>query len=161
VNNSRYVDDLDTINDGGTFAAVWKEIYDKSLELKPENEEPHKTHFLDLDLVINDHRIVTSLYDKRKAFPFKPSRFVDLKGNVHGGRSHGMIIGQLLRTTELCALFTDFRKETRLNTTELLVDRTFSRVKLEAKCRVFFNRYPQEVAKYRQTEESFVQACFV
>ena len=84
-NSVRYIDDLLTINNDGLMKTHMNEIYPKELELKHENSECDKNaSYLDLQLDVVNHEIVTSLYDKRDDFPFKIVNFPDLSGNIPG-----------------------------------------------------------------------------
>ena len=58
----RFIDDLCALNNGGEFEKSYKEIYPKELDLKLEFSGNHGT-FLDLDLKINNGKIISTLFD--------------------------------------------------------------------------------------------------
>lgn len=157
---SRYIDDLLTINDDNIMAKNWQTIYPKSLNLKQENKDPWKTHILDMDLKIIDKRIESSIYDKRDDFPFSVRYFPDLSGNVHFKKSHGVILGQLLRHCEACDKLHAFSKKTKL-LTNTLIEQYFDRNILEKYCTQFFEERKDFKRKYNlKTEEEIRTACF-
>ena len=92
----RYIDDLFVLNGRNVIDDFKQEIYG-DLSVNKENDVSYMTHFLDVRFVINDGKLIVSTYDKRDAFPFAVRNFPDLSGNVHVRRSHGVIVGQLLR----------------------------------------------------------------
>ena len=58
------------------------EIYPKELVLVPEEGDGKSTHFLDLNIVIKDGFISTSIYDKRDSFDFPIVNFPFLNSNI-------------------------------------------------------------------------------
>ena len=67
----RFINDLNSINDGGEFESNYSNIYSKELRLdKEENTDKHETSFLDLNIKIKDGRFHFCLFDKRGSFPF-------------------------------------------------------------------------------------------
>ena len=70
--------------------------------------------YLDLQLGVVSHEIVTSLYDKRDDFPFKIVNFPDLSGNIPSDGSYGVFITQTLRYAKACAKYTHFMDRTLL-----------------------------------------------
>ena len=65
----RFIDDLGTLNDGGVFNDVYKDIYLPELKLKAEYAGKNAT-FLNLDIMVKDEAFLYKLFDKRDAFPF-------------------------------------------------------------------------------------------
>jgi hypothetical protein len=155
----RYIDDLLAVDDDGEIGRSWKEIYPSSLILKKENADDWATHFLDLNLTLNDGRINLSLYDKRDDFPFVVRSFPDLSGNVHFSRAHGVIVGQLYRFAKANDQYPGFRfRVRRLN--RQLMNQGFSKKKLEERCGRVFDERPKLFGKYRVTKEAFVRQSF-
>ena len=67
----RFIDDLNSINDGGELESIYSNIYPEELQLgKEENTVKHETSFLDLNIKIKDRRFHFCLFDKRGPFPF-------------------------------------------------------------------------------------------
>ena len=52
------------------------------------------TTFLDLDIIIEDGRFVSKLYDKRRDFVFKVITFPNLRSNIPNKTSYGTFIGK-------------------------------------------------------------------
>ena len=67
--NKRFIDDLGTINDGGVFNGVYKDIYPPELQLKVEHSGTLAT-FINLDITVKDGVFIYKLFDKRDTFPF-------------------------------------------------------------------------------------------
>ena len=157
---SRYIDDLLTINDNKTMTENWTEIYPSNLELKQENESPTRTHILDLQLVINDRRFESSIYDKRDEFPFTVNYMPDLSGNVHFRKGHGVVLGQLLRYANNCDKVTAFSKRTQQLTTTL-INQHFDKDILQYYCLRFFEERKDFKRKFKLiTDTEILQACF-
>ena len=69
----RFIDDLNSINDGGEFESSFSKIYPDELQLGKENTDKHKASFFDLDIKIKDGKFHFGLFDKRDLFPFSLS----------------------------------------------------------------------------------------
>ena len=65
----RFIDDLGTLNDGGVFNDVCKDIYPPELQPNVEHSGTHAT-FLNLDITVRDGVFVYKLFDKRDALVF-------------------------------------------------------------------------------------------
>ena len=52
----RFVNDLNSINDGGKFESSYSNIYPEELQLDKENTDKHEASFLDLNIKIKDGR---------------------------------------------------------------------------------------------------------
>ena len=50
----RFIDDLNSINDGGEFESNYSNIYPEELQLGKENTDKHEVSFLDLNIKIKD-----------------------------------------------------------------------------------------------------------
>ena len=66
----RFIDDLNSINDGGEFESNYSDIYPEELQLGKENTDKHETSFLVLNIKIKDEKFHFGLFDKRDSFPF-------------------------------------------------------------------------------------------
>ena len=66
----RFIDDLNSINDGGEFESNYSDIYPEALQLGKENTDKHETSFLVLNIKIKDEKFHFGLFDKRDSFPF-------------------------------------------------------------------------------------------
>ena len=65
----RFVDDLVTLNDGGVFNDVYKDIYPLELQLTVKLCGTHST-FLSLNITVKDGIFIYELFDERDVFPF-------------------------------------------------------------------------------------------
>ena len=66
----RFIDELNSINDGGDFESNYSNIYPEELQLGKESTDKHETSFLDLNIKIKDEKFHFGLFDKRDSFPF-------------------------------------------------------------------------------------------
>ena len=78
----RFIDDLNSINDGGEFESNFSKIYPEESQLSKENTDKHKATFLDLDIKIKDGKFHFGLFDKRDSFPFSVVRKPDKSSNI-------------------------------------------------------------------------------
>ena len=60
----RFIDDLNSINDGGEFESNFSKTYPEELQLSKENTDKHEASFLDLDIKIKDGKFHFGLFDK-------------------------------------------------------------------------------------------------
>ena len=72
-----------TLNIGGEFHKLYKEIHPKKLVLRLGHSGSHTT-FLDLDIAISNDKISTKLHNKRDDF----SIFISLRRNFHRSIHH-------------------------------------------------------------------------
>ena len=66
----RFIDDLNTISDGGEFESSYSNIYTEELQLGKEYTDKHEASFLDLNIKIKDGKFQFGLIDKRDYFLF-------------------------------------------------------------------------------------------
>ena len=103
----RFIDDLCSINDGGMFGKVFKDIYPDELELKVEHEG-NSASFLNLEIRIEDGQFVYKLYDKRDAFPFSIVRMPYLSSNIPKKIFYSALVGEFLRIARATLHLSDF-----------------------------------------------------
>ena len=89
-----------------------KDIYPKELSLVPDDSDGSHTPFLDLDLVIKDGVVTSSVFDKRDAFDFPIVNFPVLSGNIPKGSSYGVFVGEAVRYARACTYYDDFKART-------------------------------------------------
>ena len=107
--STRYIDDLLTLNNDGLMKEYMNDIYPDELDLKHENaKNDQQASYLDLNINVINHELVTSIYDKRDDFPFKIVNFPDLSGNIPENGSYGVFIAQALRYARACTQYQDF-----------------------------------------------------
>ena len=97
----RFIDDLLAMNDGGEFSRSLHEIYPAELELNKENAGTQQTSYLDLDMVIDEHKFDISLFDKRNAFPFSIIRMPFLSSNIPSKMFHSSFSAEILCTARV------------------------------------------------------------
>ena len=78
----RFIDDLNSINDGGEFGSNYSDICPEELQLGKENTDKHEPSFLDLNIKTKDGKFQFGLFDKRDSFPFSIVRMPDTSSNV-------------------------------------------------------------------------------
>ena len=60
----RFIDDLNSINDGGEFESSFSKIYPEELQLGKENTDKNESSFLDLAIKIKDGKFHCGVFDK-------------------------------------------------------------------------------------------------
>jgi len=108
-NCCRYIDDLLMANNDDHMIRVMKDIYPKELFLVPDDSDGLSTPFLDLQFVITNGIVSTSIFDKRDAFDFKIVNFPTLTGNIPIKSSYGVFICETVRYARACTYFADFK----------------------------------------------------
>ena len=108
-NCCRYIDDLLMANNDGHMNRVMTDIYPKELVLVPDDSDGLSTPFLDLQLVVKNGVISTSIFDKRDAFDFKIINYPTLTGNIPLKSSYGVFICEAVRYARACSHFIDFK----------------------------------------------------
>ena len=96
-NMFRFIDDLNSINDGGKFESSYSNIYPEELQLGKENTDKHESSFLDLDIKMKDRKFHFGLFDKRDSFRFSIVRMTDKSSRASNNpESFSNAIKQLL-----------------------------------------------------------------
>ena len=93
----RFIDDLNSINDGWEFESNYSNIYPEELQLSKENTNKHEVSFSDLDIKIKDGKFHFGLFNKRESFPFSIVRMQDNSSNVPFGIVYSVIGAESLR----------------------------------------------------------------
>ena len=93
----RYIDDLLLANNYDLMIKVMGDIYPKELILVPDDSNGLSTSFLDLQLVVKDGVVSTSIFDKRDDFDFKIVNFPNLSGNIPLKSSYGVFMCEAVR----------------------------------------------------------------
>ena len=78
----RFIDDLNSINDGGEFESNYSNIYPEELQLGKVNTDKHEASFLGLNIKIKSGKFHFGIFDKRDSFPFSIARMPDKSSNV-------------------------------------------------------------------------------
>ena len=95
----RFIDDLNSINDGGKFESNYSNIYLEELQLGKENTDKHEASFLDLNIKIKDGKFHFGLFDKRDSFSFSIVRMPDKSSIVSSTIVYSAIGAESLRIT--------------------------------------------------------------
>ena len=145
----RYLDDLLNINDNGYFEKIYNSIYPNELKLNRTNPSDISTEFLDMDISIVDHKIITSkLFDKRRSFPFKVINFPFVESsNIPTMPSYNIYLSQILRIVRICNNIGDFIVEVESLTKEFLL-KGFNKPLLSNIFYKFVKNYCQEWGKF-------------
>ena len=108
------------INNNDHMKKVMAEICPEELVLVPEDIDDQSCPFLDLQVVIKDSIISTSIFDKLDAFDFPIVNFPTLTGNIPNRSSYGAFIGELVRYSRACTYYKDFEDRATLLIAKLL-----------------------------------------
>lgn len=158
-NSYRYIDDLIMFNNNGLMDEYKYKIYPKELILNKENKNDQICNFLDIHMNIMNHKIITSIYDKRDDFNFKVNSFPNLSGNIHSVRTHGVIISQLLRYAKVCLKVEDFINRSKIMITTLL-NQFFKVPLLKQKFSIFYDKYYNIIHKYNYSKNKLIKMIF-
>ena len=109
----RFIDDLNTINDGGEFESNYSNSYSEELQLGKENTDKHETSFLDLNIKIKDEKFQFGLFDKRNSFPFSIVRMPGKSSNVPSSTVYSATGAESLRIATLSNNPESFSKATK------------------------------------------------
>ena len=93
----RFIDVLNSINDGGEFESNYSSIYHEELQLAKENTDKHEASFLDLNIKLTDRKFHFGLFDKRDSFPFSIVRMPGKSSNVPSSIVYSTIGAESLR----------------------------------------------------------------
>lgn len=114
-NNSRYIDDISTLNLSINFGTLSKVIYDNSLVLEQSSDSGLRDNFLDLHIYIKNGKFVTGIYHKVDDFDFEVISYPFPNSNVTNSEGPKCFYSQLIRFARLCNTATNFC--TRLHNT--------------------------------------------
>ena len=153
---NRFIDDLCTLNDGGEFGRVYKDIYPSELELKVEHYGSHAT-CLNLDIDMREGMFVYKLFDKRDAFPFSIVRLPYVSSNIPESIFYSAMVGEFLRIARSTLFFNDFLPKTRELIHRLNNQGAKKHISIRH-LRKIIQRHPDDFAHFRmETEEMLSQ----
>ena len=145
---SRYIDDLNTPNiDDNICKIICNDIYPDELDIIMTNQCNSNTTFLDLDIVIDNGRFVSKLYDKRRDFGFKVITFPNLRSNIPYKTSYGTFIGELYRICKSSTKYNDFVDDVKLLINKL-ISQKFEKKYLYSCLRKFLISKPACLSRY-------------
>ena len=96
-NTFRFINDLNSANDGGEFGSNYSNIYPEELTLSKENTDKHEASFLDLAIKKTAGKFHFKLFYKRDSFPFLTVRIPDKASNVPSSKVYSAISAESLR----------------------------------------------------------------
>jgi len=143
----RYIDDLLTVNNDDLMKKYMKDIYPPELILVPDETDGLSVHFLDMNILISNGVISTSIYDKRDSFSFPIVNFPDLTGNIPLKESHGVFTGECVRYARSCTFLEDFTFRTQF-LVDKLKSKGFKIMGLKKTWKKFCDRHILLVSKY-------------
>ena len=155
-NTFRFIDDLITINDGGIFEKNIKNIYPSELELKKESHKNTEAHFLDLNILINNSKFDSKLYDKRDDFPFDIVRMPYRTSNIPNKMFYTTASAEILRISKTSSLYESF-----LETANYLIIRVINqggnKNKLQDSLKKMIERHYGFFEKFKKTKQEIIQ----
>ena len=153
----RFIDDLCSLNDGGMFGRVFKDIYPDELELKEEHAGYSGT-FLHLDIRVEENQFVYKLYDKRDAFPFSIVRMPYLSSNIPKKIFYSALIGEFLRIARATLYLSDFKPKAKDLVTRML-NQGGDRKYIERYLLKIVRRHPDSFSQFGVEPVTLVQTC--
>ena len=154
----RFIDDLCTINDGGEFGRVFKDIYPDELELKVEHEGDSAS-FLNLDIRVEEGQFVYKLYDKRDAFPFSIVRMPYLCSNIPKKIFYSPLVGEFLRIARATLYLSDFEPKAQ-DLVKRMINQGGDRKTVERFLMKIILRHPDSFSQFRIRPVDLIQKCF-
>ena len=154
----RFIDDLCSLNDGGEFGRVFKDIYPDELELKVEHNG-NSASFLNLDIRIEENQFVYKLYDKRDAFPFSIVRMPYLCSNIPKKIFYSSLVGEFLRIARATLLLTDFEGKAK-NLIERMLNQGGDHRNIKRSLFKIISRHPDSFSQFRITPTELIEKCF-
>ena len=155
----RFIDDLCSINDGGEFGRVFKDIYPNELQLKVEHEGDSAS-FLNLDIRVEENQFVYKLYDKRDAFPFSIVRMPYLSSNIPKKIFYSALIGEFLRIARATIYLSDFEPKA-IDLVKRIVNQGGHRKCVEKYILKISRRQPDSFSQFCIGPVDLVQKCFL
>ena len=123
LNNSfRYIDDITSFNADDRILDNALTIYGNKVTLNKENVGMLQANVLDLTITINPNTQAasTTLFDKRRTFPFEVVNFPDLSASISTRMALGIIQSQIKRYYNSCTVYTSFKENCIILITTLL-----------------------------------------
>ena len=107
---------------------------------------------MDLDIIVENNRFITRLYDKRRDFSFKVVSPSNMKSNIPSqilptAPTYGIFTGELYRLSKSCSEVTQFISEVKLLTSKLIIQ-NFNKNMLNHKLACFLRNRPACISKY-------------
>ena len=155
----RFIDDLCSINDGGEFGRVFKDIYPNELELKVEHEGDSAS-FLNLDIRVEENQFAYKLYDKRDAFPFSIVRMPYLYSIIPTKIFYSALIGEFLRIARATLYLSDFEPKA-IDLGKRIVNQGGDRKCVEKYILKIIRRHPDSFSQFSIRPVDLVQKCFL
>ena len=99
---SRFIDDLLSINNRDIIYDI-RSIYPNSLIVNNTNVDPFKkSSFLDMDIKVDNNKLLTNIYDKRRDFNFEILGLPAFLSNIPNNLTYGIISSQFTRFARVC-----------------------------------------------------------
>ena len=137
----RYMDDLSSINDRGTFQTCYKDIYPASLTLKKINSDPCHAEVLDIDIRIVNNKFITTLFKKQFNLNFRTKASPDIMSCISNNCKYNFLLGGLFRIKTICSDTKDIEVQCKKIIDEL-ISNGYNRYKLAAKLQKFMAKHP-------------------
>jgi len=153
----RYIDDLLCLNNDERMEDFMTEIYPKELALTSDGATL-RSHYLDLDIEINNDKFHTRLFDKRDAFNFQIVNFPDLSGNIPSKHSYSVFVSQLIRYARCCDELADFTDRSKALIAKL-TKQNFTLSRLRRVFERFAVSHYGLLFKYNQPSSVFCDFC--
>ena len=155
----RFIDDLNAINDSNEFELHHQEIYPDELILNKENTFNKHASFLDIDITITNKKFITSLYDKRNAFPFSIVKMPYKCSNIPSTMFYSSIGAEILRIARACTDTNNFYQSTKPLVTRML--KQGGKInKIQNTIKRFYNKHQVDFSYVALNSASFVKLIF-
>ena len=122
------------------------QINPSELQLNKANFSNTEAPFLDLNLLITNGIVSSTIYDKRDDFNFEIVNFPFLDGDVYRSPSYSVYISQLIRFARVCSYVDNFNNRNLFSTAKLL--KQGYKYKIRKAFSKFYYRHSELIVKY-------------
>ena len=146
-NNTRYVDDLGTLN-YLHFDKLIPKIYPSDLKMERSGNDNKNVNYLDVNIQIGDDGVSTRVYNKLDEFNFPIVMFTFPNGNIPVKIGYNVFYSQVLRYSNIYSHVSSFISAVN-KLYNLLINRSYDYTKLQREFMELMRNRPEILLKYR------------
>ena len=146
-NNTRYVDDLGTLN-YLHFDKLIPKIYPSDLKMERSGNDNKNVNYLDVNIQVGDDGVSTRVYNKLDEFNFPIVMFTFPNGNIPVKIGYNVFYSQVLRYSNIYSHVSSFISAVN-KLYNLLINRSYDYTKLQREFMELMRNRPEILLKYR------------
>lgn len=156
----RYLDDITIINDTDkVFESHYPSIYHDCLKLEKVNETDNSADVLDISVSIKDNKFHTTVFDKRRSFPFNVVHLPAPDSNISVDCMYSVFYSQVFRFARICSNADEFQNNCN-KLAHMLLAKGYSKRKLKLKFEEFLRKNKKYQEKFQITRPSQCSLTF-